>query len=94
MTEDMHEELSAGLEPGADAPEQFTVVTHVLEHFHRNNSVEALFSFEFVHIGGDDPQVGKPAAVRLLVYVLPLRRGVGDSGDFAFRIMGGHPQGQ
>lgn len=74
MTEMMYEELSVRAQPGRDSLQKPFVVSHVLEHFHGDDSVEAArLDLEFIHVGGDDTQVCQSARGRFRFDEVPLR---------------------
>ena len=77
MAEDVQEELAFRRQPGADTPEQFAPVHHVLEHLDRNDAVEQRRRLECVHARLDDEKAGKSGLRGFLfdVHALGLRIG-------------------
>ena len=72
MAEDVYEQQSAGLQPGADVAEQQLVVADVFEHFHRDDSVKRAAGQKIVDIGCDDFQVVQSTACGFSLDVLSL----------------------
>ena len=50
MREDVNEKLSVIFEPMGDIPEKSVPVSHVLEHFNRDDTIKAAFGLEMVHV--------------------------------------------
>ena len=95
VTKDMDEELALRTQPAADAVKQGGVVAHVLEHLHRNATIEASGGqFEPVDIAGHDAHVGMATFAAARLDELALRRRIGDRRDARMRIAFGHEQGQ
>ena len=61
MREYMQEHPPFVLEPASRARHQRAPNRHMLEHLDRNDAVKPARGHEFVHIGGDDLQIGEAA---------------------------------
>lgn len=94
VAEEVEEEKSFGVEPGADAAEEFGVVAHVFEHFDGEDAIEESGGAEVVHVGGDDLEVVDSSGGGELFDGGFLERGIGDGGDTAVGIAGGDPEGE
>ena len=70
------------------------IISHVLEHFHGNDPVEASVRGEVVHVGGQNGDIGQPTRPAPTFDEPPLRGRVGHGRDATMRITFGHPQGQ
>ena len=93
--EDVEEELSARLEPAADAAHELSPVLHMLEHLDGNHPVEPTsFGGEEVHVLRDDADVTETALSALALDVGALGGGVGDGGDAGVRVVLSHPKGE
>ena len=73
VIEDVQEEPAFRLQPLADALKQRLPVRHVLEHFHRYDTIEMAVGREIIHISRYHRQIGEPALLRALDYILALR---------------------
>ena len=74
MRETCTNALPSGLQPRRDAPQQLLPVAHVLEHLDREHAVDVAVRVVAVGVGGDDLDVGDPAALGLGLDVLAVRR--------------------
>ena len=57
MTENVHEKLAVITKPITDPGVELPVVTHVLEHFDRDNAIEMSAGVEVIHVRGDHRDV-------------------------------------
>ena len=57
MTEYLSEQFAAGCQPGVNPPEEFPVISDMLEHLDRDHAVKVFFGLECIDVFSKDIEV-------------------------------------
>ena len=92
MAENMHEEFAIVPQPAGDSLKEFAVIPHVLEHFHRHDTIKLGINCKVIHIRCNDTEIAQCQFSRLTFDVFPLRCRVGNSGNATVCVYLGYPE--